>query len=133
MTGSNSFAIWGAAAFLQNSLVGLGLRVSYAVVVCLLAILRTAGQVLELRKWRAVLPSSFEPPSDALLTLLGNVGRDWVASEKPLGTRVAADGGKLMSRVSAGVTSHPATTHAALDDIFAFLDRAAARRKRARG
>lgn len=92
-----------------------------------------AARRTELRKWRAVLPSSFEPPSDALLTLLGNVGRDWVASEKPLGTRVAADGGKLMSRVSAGVTSHPATTHAALDDIFAFLDRAAARRKRARG
>ena len=53
MTCSNSLAIWGAAEFAENSLVDLGIRVSYAVVVGLLVILRTAGQVLELRKWRA--------------------------------------------------------------------------------
>ena len=53
MTCSNSFAMWGAAEFVENTLVDLGIRVSYAVVVGLLVILRTAGQVLELRKWRA--------------------------------------------------------------------------------
>lgn len=90
-----------------------------------------AARRAELRKWQAVLPS-FEPPSDALLQLLVSVGRDWVASERPLGTRVAVEGQRLIPSVSAGVTSHPATTHAALDDVFAFLDRAASRRKRTR-
>lgn len=53
MTCSNAFAVWGAAEFVENSLVDLGVRVSYTVIVGLLVILRSAGQVLELRKWRA--------------------------------------------------------------------------------
>lgn len=85
----------------------------------------------ELRKWVDEVPRAFDPPSDALRKLLANVGRNWVTSEKPLGTRVAVSGG-VMATVSAAVASHPATTFAALDDVFSFLDRAASRRKRSR-
>lgn len=86
----------------------------------------------QLRQWVEVVPRAFDPPSDALLKLLADVGRNWVASSQPVGTRVAIGGEKVMATVSAAATSHPATTKAALYDVFAFLDRAAKRRKRAR-
>ena len=87
----------------------------------------------QLRKWVEIVPSAFDPPSDSLLRLLAEVGRNWVVSDLPLGTRVPGRSDeKVMPTVSAAHTSHPATTYAALDDVFAFLDRAAGRRKRGR-
>ena len=87
----------------------------------------------ELRKWVKAAPSAFDPPSDELLKRVGEVGRNWVTSDLPLGARVAAaEGKRVVATVSAAATSHPATTHAALDDVFTFLERAAGRRKRGR-
>ena len=98
------------------------------------------GSTLEqLKERRATLqeyvkasPSAFDPPSNAVSELLKSVGRNWVVSEKAVGTRVAVEPPKIVSTVSAGTTAHPSTTHAALDDVFEFLDRAAERRKRGR-
>ena len=98
------------------------------------------GSTLEqLKERRATLqeyvkasPSAFDPPSNAVSELLKSVGRNWVVSEKAVGTRVAVEPPKIVSTVSAGTTAHPSTTHAALDDVFEFLDRAAGRRKRGR-
>ena len=70
------------------------------------------------------------PPAHArpLAQLLMAVGRNWVPSSRRLGSRVAVEGPRVVPTVSAATASHPATTAAAIDDIFAFLDRAAARR-----
>lgn len=45
------------------------------------------------------------------------------------GAKVRAEGA-LMPTVSAGHEEHPSTTFTASDDVFAFLDRAARRRRK---
>jgi len=83
-----------------------------------------------LRQHVKAVPSAFGSPSDGLLAQLRAIACNWVVSAKPLGRRVSIGGPResRLATVSAGVTSHPATTHAALDDIFAFLERAATKR-----
>jgi len=50
---SDAFAVYGGVEFFaQSAAVHLGLRVSYLICVALLVLLRTAGQVIELKRWR---------------------------------------------------------------------------------
>ena len=87
----------------------------------------------QLRAWVDEVPTAFDPPSHELSKLIGAVGRNWVVSDRRLGARVRVEGSRVMATVSAAVSAHPSTTHAALDDVFTYLDRAAVvRRKRGR-
>ena len=60
---------------------------------------------------------------------LAHIGKNFVASDQPLGSMVlptaAAADGRLpdftLPMVSAGAESHPSTTHAATAAVFAFL------------
>ena len=81
----------------------------------------------ELARSSEVAPAAFAPPSRALQARVAALGRNWVVSELPVGSRVSLGRhsvAALMPTVSAGATAHPSTTFAARDDIFAFLDRA---------
>ena len=79
-----------------------------------------------------LVPAAFEPPTAALERCVAAVGRNWVASDLPPGSRIRGARGAVPTAVSAGHRAHPNTTHAARDDVFAFLSRAATRRRRPR-
>ena len=74
-------------------------------------------------------PKAFRAGNDEDRAFLQAVGRNWVASSLAVGARETQEGA-LMSTVSAGVEAHPSTTFAATEDVFAFLDRAARRRRK---
>lgn len=78
-----------------------------------------------LRSWQALVPAAFAPPPPELARKVAAVGQNWVSSDEPLDTPVDALGAD-MPAVSAGHASHPSTTHAATESVFAFLDRRAA-------
>ena len=71
----------------------------------------------KLAKIKEKAPEAFEADA-AAAAALKKVARNFVASDRPLGE--AVPGGDL-DQVSAGHTSHPATTAAATDAVFAFL------------
>lgn len=77
-----------------------------------------------LRGYAELAPAAFAPASPAVCARLAEVGRNFVASQLPLGTRAAEDR-EGMPAISAGHESHPSTTHAATEEVFAFLQRAA--------
>mmetsp|Transcript_77196 Transcript_77196/g.196014 ORF Transcript_77196/g.196014 Transcript_77196/m.196014 type:complete len:343 (+) Transcript_77196:1-1029(+) len=67
-------------------------------------------------------PLACQPASEAVERRLAEVGRDFVSSQLPAGTPVAADRrGDGVPCVSAGHQEHPSTTHAATEVVFAFL------------
>ena len=74
-------------------------------------------------------PMAFQPGTAKDRAFVQSVGRNWIASSLPVGAREHGTGG-IVSVVSAGHESHPSTTFAATEDVFAFLDRGARRRKR---
>ena len=92
-----------------------------------------------LKGFAELAPAAFAAPTDADRAFVASVGQNWVASANPAGTREGGDdgddgegggggaggGGAAMALVSAGHESHPSTTFAATDDVFAFLDRKA--------
>ena len=53
------------------------------------------------------------------MTAYAAVARNFVSSSEPAGTPLPGRG--PFESVSAGATSHPATTHAATEEVFAFL------------
>jgi len=79
--------------------------------------------------YAALAPKAFRSGTAADRAFVRSVGRNWVTSSLPVGTREHDPGG-IVSAVSAGHESHPSTTFSATEDVFAFLDRAARRRKR---
>ena len=84
------------------------------------------GMRAELGSWAQHAPLAFAPPSVDVVMLVARIARNWVASSSPLGTPLAAAGDRAAcDEVSAGHSSHPATTHAATSEVFAFLERAA--------
>eukprot|EP00802_Teleaulax_amphioxeia_P015080 Tamp_15163.p1 GENE.Tamp_15163~~Tamp_15163.p1 ORF type:complete len:373 (-),score=59.99 Tamp_15163:445-1434(-) len=66
-------------------------------------------------------PAAFQPPTAELLALVAAVGQNWISSAAPLDTPENAEDGACMPAVSAGHESHPSTTHAATESVFAFL------------
>jgi hypothetical protein len=82
-------------------------------------------------RYAELAPAAFRPSTDADRAFVATVGKNWVASDAPVGVavdRVAHQGTQkpLMPAVSAGSTAHPSTTYAATADVFAFLDAATA-------
>merc|ERR1719203_2538262 len=73
-----------------------------------------------LSRFRELAPAAFQPPGEHVLQRLREVGRNFVSSELPAGTPVSADH-EGVPAVSAGHKDHPATTHAATEFVFAFL------------
>ena len=63
-------------------------------------------------------PAAFEDDSEASAAYAA-VARNFVSSSEPAGTPLPGRG--PFESVSAGHTSHPATTHAATEEVFAFL------------
>ena len=63
-------------------------------------------------------PSAFEDDAEAGAAYAA-VARNFVSSSEPAGTPLPGRG--PFESVSAGHTSHPATTHAATEEVFAFL------------
>lgn len=76
-------------------------------------------------QYARTVPAAFEPLPPAVADRLAAVGRNFIASDQPVGTPIRTEAGKMVL-VSAGATEHGATTHAAIDGVFAFLDRGAA-------
>ena len=90
-------------------------------------------------KYAKHAPDAFRPGNAEDRAFLKAVGRNWVASALPVGAKEPGGGGgggggggasKLMPTVSAGHEAHPSTTFTATEDVFAFLDRAARRRRK---
>ncbi|CAE8639814.1 unnamed protein product [Polarella glacialis] len=75
-----------------------------------------------LRRFSELAPSAFEPASPEVASHLGAIGRNFVASELPAGTPIAADDQGVVA-VSAGHKSHPSTTHSATEPVFQFLQK----------
>eukprot|EP00930_Biecheleria_cincta_P093752 TRINITY_DN8429_c0_g1_i1.p1 TRINITY_DN8429_c0_g1~~TRINITY_DN8429_c0_g1_i1.p1 ORF type:complete len:132 (+),score=31.58 TRINITY_DN8429_c0_g1_i1:26-397(+) len=73
-----------------------------------------------LQKWAELAPAAFEPASEEVRSCLAAVGRNFVASQQPLGTPISGDH-EGVPAVSAGHESHPSTTHSATEQVFAFL------------
>ena len=74
----------------------------------------------EFMRFEQLAPDAFKPASPTVQHCLQSVARNFKASDKPAGTPLAADC-EGVPAVSAGHTSHPATTHAATEPVFAFL------------
>jgi hypothetical protein len=76
----------------------------------------------EMASCAGMVPEAFKPPSTEVLACLAAVGRNFASSALPPGTVLAADPSKqAVATVSAGHESHPSTTHAATEEVFAFL------------
>merc|ERR1712014_317576 len=78
-----------------------------------------------LRRYLELAPKAFEAPANDVLACLAAIGRNFVSSQLPLGTLVASERDGVPA-VSAGHESHPSTTHAATEEVFAFLKLGAA-------
>ena len=76
-----------------------------------------------LRRMKA--PEGLLRSSQELSARLAAVGRNFVASELPVGTPVRTDP-TLMTLVSAGTTDHGTTTPSSIDSVFSYLERGAA-------
>lgn len=74
----------------------------------------------EMLRFQRLAPEAFEPASPAVQECLHSVGRNFKSCDLPPGTPLAADC-EGVPAVSAGHPSHPATTHAATEPVFAFL------------
>ena len=71
-----------------------------------------------LKKTKELVPAAFTDDADANAAY-AMVARNFVSSPEPAGTPLPGRG--PFESVSAGHTSHPATTHAATDVVFAYL------------
>merc|ERR1712039_178428 len=78
-----------------------------------------------LQRYAELAPDAFMPASDEVRSRLASVGRNFVASQRTLGTLLSGhrDG---VPAVSAGHESHAATTHAATSEVFSFLEQGVA-------
>lgn len=79
----------------------------------------------QLASFRLLTPLAFEPASEEVRSCLAEVGRNFLASQQPPGTPLKADHDGVPA-VSAGHESHPATTHACREEVFAFLQQGSA-------
>mmetsp|Transcript_701 Transcript_701/g.2232 ORF Transcript_701/g.2232 Transcript_701/m.2232 type:complete len:195 (-) Transcript_701:204-788(-) len=82
-----------------------------------------------LSRFAAAAPHAFEEPAGrwqgaAPAEVLAAVGRNFVASDEPLGSTLHAAPHELVA-LSAGTLRHPDTTHAAEEAVFHFLTRGA--------
>jgi len=82
-----------------------------------------------LSRFAAAAPHAFEEPAGrwqgaAPAEVLAAVGRNFVASDEPLGSTLHAAPHELIA-LSAGTLRHPDTTHVAEEAVFHFLTRGA--------
>ena len=74
----------------------------------------------EMLRFQEAAPEAFKPATSAVQSCLRAAARNFMSSEMPPGTPLAADC-EGVPAVSAGHTSHPSTTHAATEPVFEFL------------
>merc|ERR1712087_559835 len=84
-----------------------------------------ADRRTKLLRFADAMPDAFLPPSDEVRSRLAAIGRNFVSSQRPLGTLIAGDRDGVPA-VSAGHEKHPSTTHAATSEVFLFLERGVA-------